>query len=920
MTGSGFNKSVTIPKDQTHGVEFRPLPAVVLAPALGYPAMVRRRADGSAWLEMMILTKKNQISPAEVAFHVRLVPWRVKDQPTRYTSKRLNIFQSYFMKTESPVPVDHLVRVSQCYPWKEDSFGLGQDGCDHSDTAFELKLSQSNVYDWVMKSYRDKGYRHIFKIALNLAYEPLADNALYNVMWLETEAVQALSDKPSLAKALRNYLKSMLPDVVCSDDNKPGGSLKMQLSEFKGGVDPDSAENIRVSIYGPVYKSSKREFNIGHVTDVHLDTRMDVYAQSEASVIEVKANCGENLRFDGKGRVVANGDLHVPLKKKVANFNGYFKDICKGLFDKGADCLVVTGDLVDYNRGLHSVQTFRKGPEKPSKTWASLNKAASEHKKDRNWFLFYQVLLSLYDGSKKPIFTLLGNHDYVKFAMAPWPTLGLSWEGVYDQNLTRYESSLMFGRHDYMEIFGHGIGPGYNSPFEFFADGMEHTSCVQWYSYFINPFADYVVTLGTQSLFMVDWGCKADIFKSIAKGSEALHHAKHVFKDKMDFGVMVGTEDGTRYEKHGWPYDEPFPIRNYSIYKAWIESKKKKTIRILFMHPTAICPLDTVSDGELVHAHTWKDRPLQFGSFNGRRDEILTDVEQGRLHIVVTGHSHRNLIMEVKSSHPDRVALLGSGERMDTGTIDARHIVMVTSSAGPIPKYLPGAPLICGCHPKHHDRYQTGYFYDAKAKRLSTLDSKNRVVDTGRATCPICGMHGNAMAKKPPARHKPGGNLLTFTHGSVKIETVVVRDTLDLPSKPRKGPLCEKWGVMTEEMVLDGVKNKQDFADLKSRNLMNISSRFPFTRYNHMVFPTSVKYANFEFGDLATLVDHSSVDKVRVLPENPKEFTKRVSQTVVKDSFDTLMQSAKSNQSMAFMRYLFEGNEAWDREIEITKI
>nr|AGF93685.1 hypothetical protein FLSS-16_0026 [uncultured organism] len=72
--------------------------------------------------------------------------------------------------------------------------------------------------------------------------------------------------------------------------------------------------------------------------------------------------------------------------------------------------------MIDYNRGLHTPQSLDKKAQKPSEIWDDLyanwhQLDSEDHKKDMNWFLFQQRLLKLYDEHKKPIFTLLGNHD-----------------------------------------------------------------------------------------------------------------------------------------------------------------------------------------------------------------------------------------------------------------------------------------------------------------------------------------------------------------------------------------------------------------------------------------------------------------------------------------------------------------------------
>ena len=69
-----------------------------------------------------------------------------------------------------------------------------------------------------------------------------------------------------------------------------------------------------------------------------------------------------------------------------------------GAGDK-ADLIVITGDLIDYNRGL--LWTKRE---------ARMQNDLTEHYYwNVNWLCFYEMLLDTY---KKPVFTLLGNHDW----------------------------------------------------------------------------------------------------------------------------------------------------------------------------------------------------------------------------------------------------------------------------------------------------------------------------------------------------------------------------------------------------------------------------------------------------------------------------------------------------------------------------
>ena len=179
------------------------------------------------------------------------------------------------------------------------------------------------------------------------------------------------------------------------------------------------------------------------------------------------------------------------------------------------------------------------------------------------------------------------------------------------------------------------------------------------------------------------------------------------------------------------------------------------------------------------------------------------------------------------------------------------------------------------------------------------------------------------MARKPAKRHRPGGNLLAFKNGQVSISTVLVGHSPTLPSNPRKAPMCEELGVMTEDMVLEEIRNEIDFNKYYDPHTINIISRSSFPFYNHLVFPSQVSYVTFDMGDLSKLVKNKARDKVHLslfrADNNPFVLLGKISQTVVKKAYRQLMISANDKKSMAFLRYIFDDNQTWDREIDITK-
>lgn len=906
-----FIKKKGIIKNQTDTTRFSPCDSVILYPALGCPALVQiDEKTGDAWAEFIIASKTRDIRISEIAFHLRYARWsdisRNNGKGTDHVSvyKPLRIYTDYMVRGLYPDDPKKMIVWSGPFENLDESFGKGT----QEDAFFKIQLGRMNAYPWVLKAFRSHQYNHIYKAAVNLKYEHIAglNGTLLNFTWMKKDCYQKAKKKPSFKAVMADWFKGLFAETYT-----------LKLSEYGLALQPH--EDVIAARYHPVYFSSKKRLSIGHVTDIHMDSRMDVYGQSVASVVEIKENCNGGLRFENNKRVVKNSLYYTPIKKLVANFNDIFMNISEKMLKK-ADVLVITGDLVDYNRGLHSEQTARKSEQKPSETWKHLKSDLllsdnKDHKKDRNWFLFYKLLLQLYNTHQKPVFTMLGNHDYVFHATAPWPVFGLLWNGVYDQNLTRYENALCFGQ-------------GFSKDKEFVKNGGTSVDHVKWYTHVINPFPDYVINYGDQSLFMVDWGEKATFSKTGAVNDVtnktlhasiplishpgSLHRAVHLFREQHEFEQPFKNKDGSDSNIVAEFEQSPFPIKNYTIYKNWVNDQGK--VRMLFTHATTICPRDDISEGQIDHSYDWSDEELCYGTFEERRKEIIRDIENGKLHISVGGHSHRNVVMHVDKSHKNHVLVIAAGESVRTGFMAPAHLVMVSSSGGPLPKYKPGGPLICTCPGTYHSGYYYEWSPSMSKKRLKALYSaENRgKKELPSDHCPRCGMKGEDMIKKPARRHAPGGNLLVFEDkigGKVRIETEIT----DLKQgKPRKAVMCEEQDVFTGDMVLEGIKNEKEYARKKKLNPIHIVSRKPFTLFGFMELPTRVQYITFSKGRLKG-DGHVSLIK------SDKQFRYVINQEIIKNDFDKLKRAAQNTQNFSFYRYSFLGNEVWDREIIMTK-
>jgi hypothetical protein len=925
-----IDKTKQIENDKRDVTKYDGYDGLILYPSLGCPALVKKE-KGNTWLEMLVICKKNDLTRSAVAYHLFYTDWSLlHGNKSGYT--RLDMYHKHFKTHSSPGNDADFIRKSDPYTITDDR--ISEETVQNDK--FKLQLAHMNAFPWILKMYREKGYMYLYKIGINLEHEPKLQKSgtLFNFIWIEKQVHEEAQGKPSLLEVIGNWFKKLFTESSKVYISK--------LSEF--GLDPGKKDVI-AKLHHPVYVSDKNRLDIGHITDIHMDSRMELYGKSVASVIEVKENC--QIEIKGDDRVVSDRRHYKPLKNIVANFNDLFVTISGRLLGK-ADILVITGDLIDYNKSVHTEQTFENKAKKPSDVWKELEPNRwrllkieldnKYHKEDRNWFLFYTLLLDLYGKHKKPIFCTLGNHDYVKNAMAPWPLFGWTWNGVFDTNVTRYENALSFGK-------------GYDDHLEFAFNGKTTVDCVKWYTRYINPFPDFVVNYGDQSMFMVDWGEGATISKKggiddvirhvfhrrfSTNHPGSLHHASNLFREKSEYNEpVVDPEVGIVYQydpdtKERKPViDEsatnrkmPFLIKNYTIYKSWI--KGPAAVKILFTHATTICPRDDVSVAEINCVHNWADKPLKYGTFDHRRDEIIKDIENGRLHISVGGHSHRNLVMNVTKERPNKAMTLGTGEIIKTDFINPVHLALVTSSGGPLPKYMPGGPLVCACRGEKN-KYNTGFYYDDKSEILYTCTDHTKKA-LKNPVCPDCGMPVKDMVRKPARRHAPGGNLLLFNKGKVRIQTVIpTREKIIA----RKAVMCEEQGVFVDDMMLEYIENLREYREWYDDKPINILSAEPFTYYGHMEFPSLVRYVTFSEGALmgsgskVHLIEEGKPKEMDKSKEDKKGYKYRVYQTAAKNEYDLLYIAASDKRDFAFARYTFgssfESPDIWDREINIGK-
>lgn len=895
-------KEVELKPDEKEVLEHRAVDGAVIFPSLGSPAIVKKEENEDAFLELIVFCEVENLQRGEAMHHLRMAPWKSKDSVFGYKEE----FVSKYCNDKE------LIKVSRPYKVSDVGFGDGDKSKDYNDD-FKLKLGHMNPYPWIIESLKD--FQYVYKISINLKS---TNTGMYNIWWLTKEDYYKTREKVSWWNLIKHLA------LLLSGKHKRPRDPKKELKEFDEKVvdskDENKNENIRATIYHPVYITKARDLKIGHLTDLHLDSRMELYAQSEASVIEVEENCPPRGTTE---REVDNPEFHIPIKDKIANFNDIFIDLCKRLKNKKANMIVITGDLIDYNRGIHTPQTYKKEFIPISKMWEALGASVfkeDKYRDDRNWFLFYEKLLKVYDECQIPVYTLLGNHDYVNYAPSPWATKGFSWNGVYDQNLTLYESAISYGEN-------------YDSSKGFVADVDEDDVYAHWYSMFINPFADFVIDYEKLSLYMVDWGEEGKLLPLIWDSSVdsyyehagTLHQAKNLFKE--------GSKE----------------FKNFSIYNSWINKKETK---ILFMHATAICPRDDISDG-LVHKNLgWDSEALQYGTFVNQREKVLKSLELKKLkkkksngvNIIISGHSHRNIVMKLINGKKQEI--LGSGETYGKIETDANRLAIVSSSAGPLPKYLPGGPLICSCDDQYNYgfEYNDGNLFEYSKDKKNAKDTVN--IDTNYMVnrlnelsergvpfhpsqmdvrvnyfCPKCGMFAYDFEEKTAKRHRPGGTILHFNESAkkVRIESVPCSEKLCIP---RLGVMCEENGFLDGGLIIDSPLNERDYARSDKSEKINLISKEDFKLTGTYELPSQVEYVTFlNKTTLGTEIGIRGKSKFNIeLITNNKNLCK-IKQNITKNEFLLFIAAGQKKKDFRFMRFFFLCSpiEKWDREVTCNK-
>jgi predicted MPP superfamily phosphohydrolase len=565
-----------------------PVRARILWPALGFPAVVAPRTtpgtspmvQGDATRSICVLVASNRrwLSKAEAARYLRCVPWEQRSrrhipagQPGSFREEELVVHNTgQPPELEQTRPKDRLGGIV--------TFGANAGGGNGI---------AANLSKYVRDFYRQQGLEHLHEIRVYETASAQLPDGRYHLFW-NNEAVGENVPSDEMTLLLERFARPRRTRLGALWQTNARHLMDEYEFEYGGLHSPykdQGAPRVRAEILHPlvIRRDLTATLRIGQLTDTHVDVRADVY---EA-----------NLRGPDAAQARAN------YQNWNRNFTGAYNDA-----KKDSDAILLTGDIVDYGRG-------HWGPDLVNGVEARLHLGKDGlYHEDRNWFLFYYLLASG-DAYSRPVYSILGNHDW---RINPYPPFPI---GGAPEPSAMFTTPPTFTREKQKEALQKAHGPGhdravaYNDAAEskyrlalrnwralgwqlllklFGGDktldvpGLPTETTVEsiaWYLLAINPFLDYRFTLPRgHSVLMLDWVEDENVF----------------------FGSIY---QGKRYASVGGSSAAEGPVARNSLSDLQVDLVKQFTempgaAKIIGIHAPPIGPWSSWNDQEL--ATGWK--------------------------------------------------------------------------------------------------------------------------------------------------------------------------------------------------------------------------------------------------------------------------------------------------------------------------
>jgi hypothetical protein len=623
-------------------------PGVILYPSLMTPLVHMKSKE--EWVELLIATEKT-LTPDMVNRQLRI-------------SSGLDAAKSY-----DPAPLfggagDKIV--------VEKAAGLTAQLETH--TKFVGLLHKKFI-----SALEDKGLTKVWKVKVHASC--LRDST-GTQRWSKTEAkfieYTTAAAEPKIRRYVRNdaivgqethdeLIRAMLERRFGSDrktgENPIPGMCRYAFGLRGGAVDMGKANpNEPVQSYHPVVvMSDVDEFtyaNIGHVSDIHINSRWQLLGKSTARVIE----WGDGQHEDESPRI---GDL-------LSETNRSFYDVLHRMCGSDAHAVVVGGDLVDHIRNAYNAATIVHKYNSVHQIWDTMdleNYTQTTYPKGVDLLAFYTMIVDALRSHQKPFFAITGNHDCYEdaFGISPRVFSNRANGGIpADLNLTFYEALLSFGPSSGMLI---------NLSSSFKAEWFE------WFHLVLTPWNDWWVKLPKQSIVGLGWGDKEDMLLEFA-GEQGMGHLP-----RSDEGVS-GKQLALVQRAVGERTTRKVVLTSHFTFLSYNETVP--------MFPGGAAGSPGTFNSKTTSWGLDAFSRFEMGTFETNRQAMFTMLGQRQIQLVLTGHSHRRglhlLGAPAGATIPARLYDTDPDKGLDLsplppGATSAEPAIIVSDSAGPYPRY-----------------------------------------------------------------------------------------------------------------------------------------------------------------------------------------------------------------------------------------
>jgi hypothetical protein len=428
--------------------------------------------------------------------------------------------------------------------------------------------------------------------------------------------------------------------------------------------------------YHPVYlfESDEAEhLNFGHLTDIHINNRLDILKRTPVRVIE------------GQGAQ----SVSAPIGTLLQPTTGSFMDLLRGVMkDREAHALLIGGDLIDH---LINAYRHEQVAADMQKVWKAVDVSdgpvSPGYVMGVDMVIFYSLLVYFCRQVAKPVFGLAGNHDcYVNpFGISPRMTGTRANAGIAaDINLTLYEGILAFGPSYADFTFNTRVGA---APSSFRAEWME------WFYTVFTPFVDARTELPKQQLCCLGWGNNEDMIGG-GQGTGHLPRADESMSLRQLRLIRHATDKADQFKVIVMTH---FTIASYEEKLPMVVREFKETV-VGQGRGTRVVREEVLDSPYRPHEGALRSEGdedfFNMGTFEQNHDKFLALLHERKIECIFTGHSHRRAVYFVGDPRPHKQGGLAypvtiyDPDRVDV--VEQKHqkpAVIVSDCSGPYPRH-----------------------------------------------------------------------------------------------------------------------------------------------------------------------------------------------------------------------------------------